>query len=397
MSGQTTLDDALQVVIDHRGKTPKKLGGDWSVSGHRVVSALNIKGSRVDENDHHYVDDVLYAKWMKEPLRRGDVLLTSEAPLGEVAYLSRDVDWCLGQRLFGLRADPSILDGRFLFYLLRGGPVRDQLFARATGSTVSGIRQSELLKIELDLPSLKDQREIAATLGALDDKIHSNAAIRKLLRSLGLAHLDSARAKASTRSTELRGLTQSISRGVTPKYSEEAAGSTMVLNQKCIRDGWVNIAQARLMVERAMPEAKRVVAGDILINSTGVGTLGRVGRWHSGLAAADSHVSIVKPNAEVVGPTVLAYSLFGREVDIEAMATGSTGQTELSPDRLGELIVSVPTGSNSSALEATLIAIENKIDSLRIEEELLERTRDALLPELLAGRMHASETTEVVS
>jgi type I restriction enzyme S subunit len=141
----------------------------------------------------------------------------------------------------------------------------------------------------------------------------------------------------------------------------------MVLNQKCIRDGWINIAQARLMVERAMPEAKRVVAADILVNSTGVGTLGRVGRWHSGIVAADSHVSIVKPNAEVVGPTVLAYSLFGREVDIEAMATGSTGQTELSPDRLGELIVSVPTGSNSFALEATLIAIENKIDSLRMK------------------------------
>ena len=69
-------------------------------SGHRVLSALNIKRNRIDDNDHHYVDSVLYKKWMKVPLRKGDVLLTSEAPLGEVAYLDSDVDWALGQRLF---------------------------------------------------------------------------------------------------------------------------------------------------------------------------------------------------------------------------------------------------------------------------------------------------------
>lgn len=174
------LGDALSELIDHRGKTPKKLGGGWSLTGHRVVSALNLKDHRVDENDHHYVNDELYKRWMKVPLRRGDVLLTSEAPLGQVAYLSADFDWCLGQRVFGLRANPKILDARFLFYLLRGGPVREQLFARSTGSTVSGIRQSELVKIRLALPALPEQRRVAAALGSLDDKIESNRRARQL-------------------------------------------------------------------------------------------------------------------------------------------------------------------------------------------------------------------------
>jgi len=53
------LGDALSALIDHRGKTPKKLGGDWSSTGHRVVSAINIKNNGVNDNDHHYVSPVL--------------------------------------------------------------------------------------------------------------------------------------------------------------------------------------------------------------------------------------------------------------------------------------------------------------------------------------------------
>jgi hypothetical protein len=185
MSGTPVLlGDALAVLIDHRGKTPKKLGGDWSTTGHRVVSAINVKGGRVDSNDHHYVSDAIYEQWMKEPLRAGDVLLTSEAPTGEVAFLDVDCDWCLGQRLFGLRGKPGLLDGRYLFYLLRGGDVRAQLMARSTGTTVSGIRQSELVKVELNLPSLDEQRKIARTLGAFDDKIESNRRACRLLWSI---------------------------------------------------------------------------------------------------------------------------------------------------------------------------------------------------------------------
>ena len=93
MRTRVALGDALAVLIDHRGKTPKKLGGDWTSTGHRVVSAINIKENSVDDNDHHYVSAELYRRWMKEPLRAGDERLTSEAPTGEVAYVARDTDW----------------------------------------------------------------------------------------------------------------------------------------------------------------------------------------------------------------------------------------------------------------------------------------------------------------
>jgi len=156
--------DVLINVIDHRGKTPKKLGGDWTESGHRVVSAINVKDGRVDDNDHHYISPAVYSRWMATPLEVGDVLLTSEAPLGSVAFIDRPVDWAVGQRIFGLRPDRSVLDGRYLFHMLRAGGVRAELLSRATGSTVSGIRQSELVQIEVHLPPVEVQVQVAEKL-----------------------------------------------------------------------------------------------------------------------------------------------------------------------------------------------------------------------------------------
>ncbi len=133
-----------------------------------------------------YASDDLYEKWMPRKLQAGDILLSSEAPLGEVAYL-RDGRYCLGQRLFALRPDSTKLDARYLFYWLRSSSGQQRLAARATGTTVLGIRQSELLKIELDVPPVDEQRAIADVLGALDDKIELNRRMNQTLAGLAEA------------------------------------------------------------------------------------------------------------------------------------------------------------------------------------------------------------------
>src|SRR5258708_918611 len=94
------LADALELLIDHRGKTPRKLGAEWLPHGVRVISAINIKDGRVDDENVRFISRRFYSRWMPIPLAAGDVLLTSEAPLGQVAYLESETDACLGQRLF---------------------------------------------------------------------------------------------------------------------------------------------------------------------------------------------------------------------------------------------------------------------------------------------------------
>ena len=175
------LGDAMSHVMSRRGKSPV-----LADRGVRLVSAINVKKGRIQNLDARFVPDHLYDSWMPEKLRPGDVLLTSEAPLGEVAYISDAEPLCIGQRLFALRGRPDLVHGRFLYYLLLGGPPQEEIQSRATGTTVGGIRLSELLKVSLELPSLSEQRAIAEVLGALDDKIESNRRLAVLMDALVL-------------------------------------------------------------------------------------------------------------------------------------------------------------------------------------------------------------------
>ena len=113
------LGDVVSTVIDYRGKTPLKLGGDWSSNGYRALSAKNIKTGRiVQEETIRFVDEELYKKWMKEEISRGDIIITSEAPFGEVFYWDSDEKIVLGQRLFGLKINHSQYCAKYIYYYM---------------------------------------------------------------------------------------------------------------------------------------------------------------------------------------------------------------------------------------------------------------------------------------
>lgn len=155
------LGDLLETLIDYRGKTPAKLGGDWAPDGVPVVSAMHVKHGRIDlTRNARFVDPALAQTWMKTPLRAGDLLLTSEAPLGQVAIVPDDRPLVLSQRLFALRAAHGRLDPRFLAHWFRSPDGVDQLQARSSGTTVTGIRQAELVQLQVPLPPLDEQQRI---------------------------------------------------------------------------------------------------------------------------------------------------------------------------------------------------------------------------------------------
>ena len=183
------LDELVEDIVDRRGITPLKLGAVFVPAGYRVISAKAIKSRRVDlsADDPRFVDEATYRKWMRTPLLADDVILTSEAPLGEVAYVRESVEWCLGQRLFAIRTKKSRLHGRFLYYALQSEEVRRDLLSRATGTTAQGIRQSELRRIRIPLPEVVEQRAIARILGALDDKIELNQRMNETLEAVARA------------------------------------------------------------------------------------------------------------------------------------------------------------------------------------------------------------------
>ena len=144
---------------------------------------------------------------------------------------------------------------------------------------------------------------------------------------------------------KLAEITNLITRGITPKYVDQ--NGLVVINQKCIRNGNISFADARFTdnISKKVPDNKLIRQNDILICSTGIGTLGRVGFFRNAIktkATVDSHVTIVRANEEYVDYKYLGYNLFNRQQEIEALAQGSTGQTELSRVDLGELVILLP-------------------------------------------------------
>ncbi len=171
------LSDAVELVIDYRGKTPKKLGSDWCNDGYRALSAKNIKtGQIVQEDTIRYVDEELYHKWMKEEIKKGDIIVTSEAPFGQIYYWDSDEKIVLSQRLFAIRIKKEF-DARYIYQYMTTPLFYEEMSARATGTTVIGLRQPELMKCKIKYPNIEIQKKISAILCAIDRKINNNMLI----------------------------------------------------------------------------------------------------------------------------------------------------------------------------------------------------------------------------
>ena len=175
------LIDVLDALIDYRGKTPKKVE-----KGIPLITAKIVKNGRINAPNEFLAEED-YDNWMVRGFpNAGDVVLTTEAPLGEVAQLDeRKV--ALAQRIVTLRGKKNILDNTYLKYYLLSNIGQSRLKARETGTTVTGIKQSELREILVTCPPFKTQQIIAKILSSLDDKIEVNRRINEQLEELAQA------------------------------------------------------------------------------------------------------------------------------------------------------------------------------------------------------------------
>lgn len=184
------LADCLSLVIDHRGKTPKKMKSDWATAGYRTISANNVKFSGlVKEDSIRFLDEKTYKVWMKEEIIPGDLLLTSEAPAGQVFYWDSPEKIAIGQRLFGLRVNKN-LDSKYLNYYLQSPTGQFEINKNTTGSTVFGISAKMFDQIVIRYPSKDKQEKIGNLLYSIDKKIEINKKRIDQLESLSKSLYD---------------------------------------------------------------------------------------------------------------------------------------------------------------------------------------------------------------
>lgn len=159
--------------IDYRGKTPEKSDG-----GIRLITAKNVRDGVINIEPAEFISETTYSWWMSRGYpQSGDILFTTEAPLGNIAVLRTDEPVAIGQRLIAIRPR-EMLRSDYLSWALRQDVIQRDIFSRATGSTVKGIRSAELVQVRVPIPSYDDQlkfERIVASVNHQKEVMHASA------------------------------------------------------------------------------------------------------------------------------------------------------------------------------------------------------------------------------
>ena len=166
----------IDKIIDYRGRTPKKLGLSWSDTGFLALSALNVKNGYIDFNaDANYGNQELYDRWMGDNhLHKGQVVFTTEAPMGNVAQIPNDDLYILSQRTIAFEVKHDLIREDFLATLLRSPKIFNELTSLSSGGTAKGVSQKSLSNLKVCVPSsLEEQSAIGSLFRTLDELLAS--------------------------------------------------------------------------------------------------------------------------------------------------------------------------------------------------------------------------------
>ncbi len=154
----------------------------------KMLRTTNVRNGYVDAENVRYVTEETYKRWTRRLIpKRGDIILTREAPLGGVGKIRTDDAVFLGQRLYHFRPNSKKLDADFLLYSLLGDDLQSQIHGYGSGSTVEHMRLEDIPCLEFDVPPLPVQQRIAGILSAYDELIENSQRRIKLLESMARA------------------------------------------------------------------------------------------------------------------------------------------------------------------------------------------------------------------
>lgn len=185
------LGELIAHVIDFRGRTPKKLGMDWGGGDIPALSANNVKMGAVNlAEPTYYGSGALYARWMTNgDCQEGDVLVTLEAPLGNVAQVPDSRRYILSQRVILLRYSEDLVSNDFAAIQMGCSDFQERLVRWSTGTTATGIQRARLVCMLMSAPPPAEQVRLVEIATALDRRLadETRQAQKLLLAKHGLA------------------------------------------------------------------------------------------------------------------------------------------------------------------------------------------------------------------
>lgn len=174
------LEELCTDIIDCPHSTPQ-----WLEKGIPIIRNFNISNGQLDLSKPSFVDEKTYKERTKRAQpEAGDLLISREAPMGEVCMIPEGFKCCLGQRLVLLKVDKKVCDSQYLLYALLSKYVQKQIKRiDQTGSIVSNLNISDLKKLIIPIVS-DNQTIIGNTLSIFNEKIQNNNRLNKELESM---------------------------------------------------------------------------------------------------------------------------------------------------------------------------------------------------------------------
>lgn len=373
----------------------------YRTAGVPFLRSLNIKPFRLSFDDIRYIDEDFHHKIKKSALRPGDVAIVRTGYPGTACVIPDSLPISNCSDLVIVRPN-QLLNPNYLASVFNSQFGRDLVGGNLVGAAQQHFNVTVAKQLKLLIPPRVVQDKIAAILSAYDDLIANNqrriALLERMAEEIYREWFVRLRFPGHGQHKVENGIPQGwrrvplgdvcalVKRGIAPNYTDTA--DTLVLNQRCIRNGSVVFAEARGH-DTKVPAEKFVRYGDVLINSTGVGTLGRVAVFDHELtnSTCDTHVTICRVRAEATNAYFLGHTLRSLQGYFENMAAGSTGQSELGRDTISRTKIVVPSMEAQTAFARAAEPLWRKKRLLQRRNQILATTRNALLPRLISGKL----------
>lgn len=366
------LDEVVEYFIDYRGKTPDKKD-----SGIPLITAKIVKDGRLNTaTEFISVED--YPLWMTRGYPEvNDVVLTTEAPLGEVALI-KNKNVALAQRIITLRGYKNILDNKFLKYWLQSEQGQYELESRASGTTVFGIKSSILKKIPIFLPPYNEQVTISSILHCIDEKIdllhRQNKTLESMAETLFRQWLDNEQ-QDNLKEGKLSDI-------ISLKYGKA------LKQENRSGEGFPVVASGGIVGFH----------NEYLVNAPGIvigrkGTLGKVYYMYENFYPIDTSYYIESKikNSKLFYEYFLLKSLGFENMNSDSAVPGLNRDSAMSSS------ITLPSFEMIINFNSFCEGFFNKIKINSTQVNTLENLRDTLLPKLMSGELRVQYAEEAIA
>lgn len=400
-----SLADAGVTLLDCDHKTPEAVDSGWP-----YVGIPQMTTGRVDFSTARRITHADFIAWTrKTKYQKDDVILSRRTNPGVTAIDDTGTEFALGQNLVLLRADGRKVYPPFLRWLVRGPEwwVQIEKFINV-GAVFSSLRCRDVPNFELTIPPLPEQRAIAATLGALDDKIELNRKMNATLEAMARALFRDWFVDFGPTRAKMEGAAPYLSPDLWSLFPDR-------LDDEGKPEGWelrpvgdfAELKGGKQLEKEHIADSGPVpvFGGAGLMGYTAnhnadgfVISVGRVGAYcgqffsHRGKAWINNNASLIRPNADVSGEWLL---IALRHIDMDVIKKGAA-QPFVSNGDIAKVEIMWPGSAVISAFSDALTSLMRKAEANERESRTLAQTRDLLLPRLMSGEVRVAEAERAV-